>query len=91
MQEIQLILSLFIFALFLVPFSLKTSFKEVKVSNTSPTSNNLTVHMGQWLAGPSFNQRVGGSIPALVDVSLSKTLNPELLPVAASTVYVTGL
>jgi len=47
--------------------------------------------MGQWLAGPSFNQGVGGSIPALVDVSLSKTLNPELLPVAASTVYVTGL
>jgi len=37
--------------------------------------------MGQWLAGPSFNQGVGGSIPALVDVSLSKTLHPELLPV----------
>jgi len=37
---------------------------------------------GQWSAGPSFNQGVGGSIPALVDVSLSKTLNPELLPVA---------
>jgi len=35
----------------------------------------------------SFNQGVGGSIPALVDVSLSKTLNPELLPVAVSTVY----
>jgi len=30
---------------------------------------------------------VGGSIPALVDVSLSKTLNPELLPVAVSTAY----
>jgi len=43
--------------------------------------------MGQWVAGPSFNQGVGGSISALVDVSLSKTLNPELLPVAASTVY----
>jgi len=28
------------------------------------------------------NQGVGGSIPALVDVSLSKTLNPEMLPVA---------
>jgi len=26
-------------------------------------------------------------MPALVDVSLSKTLNPECLPVAASTVY----
>jgi len=47
--------------------------------------------MGQWLERPSFNQGVGGSIPALVDVSLSKTLNTELLPVAASTVYVTGL
>jgi len=44
--------------------------------------------MGQWLAGGlSFNQGVGGSIPAQVDVSLSKTLNPELLPVVASTVY----
>jgi len=42
--------------------------------------------MGEWVAVPSFNQGVGGSIPALVDVSLSKTLNPELLPVAASTV-----
>jgi len=42
--------------------------------------------MGQWAAGPSFNQGVGGSIPALVDVSLSKTLNPELLSVVASTV-----
>jgi len=29
----------------------------------------------QWLAGLSFNQGVGGSIPALVDVSLSKTLS----------------
>jgi len=43
--------------------------------------------MGEWVAVPSFNQGVGDSIPALVDVSLSKTLNPELLPVAASTVY----
>jgi len=34
-----------------------------------------------------FNQGVGGSIPAPVDVSLSKTLNPELLPVAVSTAY----
>jgi len=42
--------------------------------------------MGEWVAGPSLNQGVGGSIPALVDVSLSKTLHPELLPVAASTV-----
>jgi len=48
---------------------------------------DLWVTMGQWVAGPSFNQGVEGSIPALVDVSLSKTLNPELLPVAASTVY----
>jgi len=39
--------------------------------------------VGQWLAGPSFNQGVGGSIPALVHVSLSETLDPELLPVAA--------
>jgi len=37
-------------------------------------------------AGPSFNQGVGGSIPALVDFYLSKALNPELLPVAASRV-----
>jgi len=43
--------------------------------------------VGQWFAGLSFNQGVGGSIPALVDVSLSKTLNPELLPAAVSTVY----
>jgi len=42
--------------------------------------------MGEWVAGPSFNQGVGGSIPTLVDVSLSKILNPELLPVAVSTV-----
>jgi len=42
---------------------------------------------GQWLTGPSFNQGVGGSIPALVDVSLSQTLDPELLPVSVSTVY----
>jgi len=48
--------------------------------------------MGEWVAGPSFNQGVGDSIPALVDVSLSKTLNPELLPVAAlQCVNVTGL
>jgi len=47
--------------------------------------DSLTV--APWLAGPSSNQGVGGSIPALVDVSLSKTLNPELFPVAVSTVY----
>jgi len=41
----------------------------------------------QWLADLSFNQGVGGSVPALIDVSLSKTLNPEFLPVAVSTVY----
>jgi len=40
----------------------------------------------QWVAGPAFNQGVGGSIPALVDVSLSKALDPESLPVAVSTV-----
>jgi len=34
-----------------------------------------------------FQSGVGGSIPALVNVSLSKTLNSELFPVAASTVY----
>jgi len=45
------------------------------------------VTVGQWLAGLSFDHEVGGSIPFLVDVSLSKTLNPELLPVAVSTVY----
>jgi len=44
---------------------------------------NMTV--GQWLAGLFFNQGVGDSIPALVDV-LSKTLNPEFLPEAVSTV-----
>jgi len=37
--------------------------------------------VGQWLAGPSVNQGVGGSIPALGNVSLRKTLDPELLPV----------
>jgi len=45
------------------------------------------VTVRQLLAGPSFKQGVGGSIPALVDVSLSKTLDPELLPVAVSTMY----
>jgi len=40
--------------------------------------------VGQWSACPSFDQGVGGSI---VDVSLSKTLNPEVLPVALSPVY----
>jgi len=46
-----------------------------------------------WVSGyrSVFQSGVGGSIPALVDVSLSRTLDPELLPVAASTVYVTGL
>jgi len=48
--------------------------------------NNKSGRLGQWLAGPSVNQGVGGLIPALVDVSLSKTLNPEWLPVAVSTV-----
>jgi len=28
--------------------------------------------VGQWAAGPSFNQAVGGSIPALVDVVLEQ-------------------
>jgi len=56
----------------------------------SPVSHvwlSMEVTVGQSVAGLSFNQGVGGSIPSLVDVSLSKTLNPELLPVAASTVY----
>jgi len=43
--------------------------------------------VGQWLAGLSFNQWVGGLIPALVDVSLSETLRPELLHVVVLTVY----
>jgi len=43
--------------------------------------------VGQWSAGLSLNQGVGGLIPALVDVSLSKTPNPKLLAVAVSTVY----
>jgi len=45
------------------------------------------VTVGQWLAGSSFNQGVGGSIPVPVDVSLCKPLNPEFLPVAMYTVY----
>jgi len=50
-----------------------------------PTQRHYIIwaRVGQRLAGPS----VAGSIPALVDVSSSKTLNPELLPVAVSTVY----
>jgi len=40
---------------------------------------NHVVTLGQWLPGPSVNQEVGGAIPTQVDVSLSKTLNPELL------------
>jgi len=39
-------------------------------------SRSLTA--GQWSAGPSLNQEVGGSIPARGDVSLSKTHHPEL-------------
>jgi len=39
------------------------------------------------IVGVTGDREVGGSIPARVDVSLSKTLNPELLPVAVSTVY----
>jgi len=56
------------------------------------TATLRLVTVGQRSAGPSLNQGVGGSIPALVDVSLSKTLDPELLPVAAlRCVNVTGL
>jgi len=44
-------------------------------------SDLLRVTVGRWLAGPSFNQGVGGSIPVLADVSLSK------LSVAVPTVY----
>jgi len=47
---------------------------------------NIIIISRLWWAGLSFNQGVGGSIPALVDV-LSKTLHPELLPVAETTVY----
>jgi len=43
--------------------------------------------MGEWVAGPSFNQGVGGSIPTLVNVSLSKTLNPELLPAGVGNLF----
>jgi len=60
----------------------------VFISNIKPsdcrTGSVCGATMGQWVAGLSFNQGVEGSIPALVDVSLSKTLNPELLPVARS-------
>jgi len=56
-----------------------------KCYDTSAVGSFSTV--GQWLAGLPLNQGVGGSIPALVDVSLSKTLNPALLCVAVSTVY----
>jgi len=55
----------------------------VTVGQIGVTVGQIGVTVGQWLAGPSFNQGVGGAIPALVDLSLSKTLNPELLPVAA--------
>jgi len=48
---------------------------------------DLLLPVGQWSAGPSFNQEVGRSIPALFDVSLSKTLDPELLHVAVSMLY----
>jgi len=42
----------------------------------SPFSTRRQTTVCQWLAGPSFNQGIGGSIPALVDVSLRKTLDP---------------
>ncbi|TNN22281.1 Plectin [Liparis tanakae] len=44
------------------------------------------LNVGDWVSGASFNQGVGGSITGLVDVSLSKTLKPELLPAAVCTV-----
>jgi len=50
-----------------------------KTSEREGSGNVGTV--GQRSAGTSFNQGVGGSIPARVDVSLSKTLSPEWLPV----------
>jgi len=46
--------------------------------------NNLAMGDCESLAGPFFIQRISGSIPALVDVSLNETLNPELLPVGMS-------
>jgi len=42
--------------------------------------------IGSVVSRSSFNQGVGGSIPARVTVSLSMTLNPEMLPVAVATV-----
>jgi len=38
------------------------------------------MHCGPVVSGPLFQS--GGSIPALVNVPSSKTLNPESLPVA---------
>jgi len=35
-----------------------------------------------WLAGPSFNQGIGGLIPALIEVSLSKTYSSRQSPEA---------
>jgi len=52
-------------------------------------SFNTVGTVGLRLAGPSFNQKISSPPPPLaqVDVSLSKTLNPELFPVAVSMVY----
>ncbi|TNN45448.1 hypothetical protein EYF80_044353 [Liparis tanakae] len=40
-----------------------------------------------WVRGQQVRLSIGGSSPTLVDVSLSKTLHPEVLPVAVSTLY----
>jgi len=53
----------------------------------SHLSSSIGQSVGQRSADPSFNQGVGGSIPALVYVSLNKTLNPELLPVSVYKVH----
>jgi len=42
-------------------------------------NHEVIATVGRWLAAMSFKSGVGSSIPIPVDVSLSKTLNPELL------------
>jgi len=57
------------------------------ISQPSNLSEDFGATVGQCLERLSFNRVVGGSIPALVNVSLSKTLNPQLLSLDVSTVY----
>jgi len=42
-------------------------YRFIMVYNVKPCSA-MKVTVGQWVAAPSVNQGVGGSIPALVDV-----------------------